>query len=775
MSVIFVEILNLSLSAGFVASVIILIRLLMKKAPKKYSYALWAVVFFRLICPFTLELPVNAVPVQPLTIPRSIIYNNETAAVQSNESAINNDVPTVDNAATTIDSAIKTFDTANVKPSSPVNPVTSATPVQIALEIGTYVWLTGALALLLYGAISYLQLKKKVCTAIRTYDNIYETDQINTPFTLGFIRPKIYLPVGINEKQLQYIIEHEKKHIKRRDYLTKPLAFLVASIHWFNPLAWTSYILMARDMELSVDEYVMKSSEEDIRGEYSYSLLSLSVRKSRLISPLAFGETGVKQRVKNVLSYKKPAFWVSLCAIVVVITASLLLMSSNAGGINAEKANAEEENVVGADVAGADAEGANAVGTDVGDADVEGIDIGDTNVDGINVNSTYEQADTPSDDQRIYGDLISIADKVAEINQKSRQTIIYNDEVLEKLPSYSLRELFEFYYSSDGAFSEGGIYYLTERFIADSYGFLSALAEMDNDMQMLIAYYLGMHMKADETSGYEDNVRKAENHGLNEQQMSLLSIVKAGYESYNITYPASTASDLAKELQEQLILYLSDLFTEAYKPHYEGLHYNMQQYEQSISGDNYVSTFLWTMYHLGNGLDAPSDYGKEEESNWFLQVTAKITAEGKLDMTSATILHDDSFEGPPTYQVPITNFFPPKPATPPVDKENVRDYIQLYLKRITDGDTAELARFLLIDGGVTDEYVKIAKRVIEYYTPYDLRRATVQRVYYNEVEVNKQYTKKQYFILVRDGQGEMFRVNADYGDGLVGIDVDMFR
>ncbi|WP_058304511.1 M56 family metallopeptidase [Gorillibacterium timonense] len=306
----FIELLNMSLSASFVALIVMLIRLPLRKAPKIYSYVLWAVVLFRLVCPFTFQLPVSAVPVQPQAIPHNIVYS-ESPSIQSG-------LPVVDQAV----------NTAIERSLPPASPSKSVNPIQIALEIGSYLWLAGFLALLIYGMTSYLHIKKRVMTAIRVHDNIYETDLIQTPFVLGLIRPKIYIPTGLGEQELEYVIEHERTHIKRFDYLIKPIAFLVACFHWFNPLVWISYALMARDMELSADESVMKRYDEDIRGRYSHSLLALSVKKSGLLSPLAFGETGVKKRVKNVLQYKKPAFWVSVVSVVLVAAVSLSLVVS---------------------------------------------------------------------------------------------------------------------------------------------------------------------------------------------------------------------------------------------------------------------------------------------------------------------------------------------------------------------------------------------------------------------------------------------------------------
>jgi beta-lactamase regulating signal transducer with metallopeptidase domain len=310
MSGLLIGILNMSLSASCAALIVILIRQVLRKAPKLYSYALWAVVFFRLVCPFSIQLPVSAVPVQPQTIPHDIVYS-EFPAIQSG-------VPAVDHAVNTaIERSLPSVSSTN-----------SVNTVQIALEVGAYLWLVGALALLLYGIISYLRLKKRVMTAIRVNDNIYETDLIKTPFVLGFVHPRIYIPTGLGEKELEYVIVHERTHIGRLDYLIKPLAFLVTCIHWFNPIVWVSYALMARDMELSADESVMKRYDSDIRGAYSHSLLALSAKKSGLLSPLAFGETGVKARVKNVLHYKKPAFWISVTVAVAVVTVSLSLLAS---------------------------------------------------------------------------------------------------------------------------------------------------------------------------------------------------------------------------------------------------------------------------------------------------------------------------------------------------------------------------------------------------------------------------------------------------------------
>ena len=222
--------------------------------------------------------------------------------------------------------------------------------------------------------------------------------------------------------------------------------------------------------------------------------------------------------------------------------------------------------------------------------------------------------------------------------------------------------------------------------------------------------------------------------------------------------------------QEQIKRYLSELFREAYEPYYEGLRYSMAHYEESIDGGNYLATFLWTMHHLDIGTDIASDYGTEQEANYWLQATAKIISGGVLNPSTIFVLADDSATGPPTYQVPIWDFFPPPPATPPVDKEVVRDYVQQYMQLISDGDVTELARFIGIDSGVTNRLADIAQRVIEHYSQYDMSWTAVQSVFYTEYAM-----EQQYIVLVRDRLGEWFKVYALYGDSLVGIDVRMFE
>ena len=212
-------------------------------------------------------------------------------------------------------------------------PAASANPLQIIMEIAGLIWAAGIAALLIYSIVSYLKATNNLKTATHVRNNIFETDRITTPFVCGFIKPKIYVPAGIGSNELSYILAHEQTHIDRFDYLIKPLAFLALIVHWFNPLMWLSFALMSNDMEMSCDECVIKKMGSAAKSGYSYSLLSLSVKRSGLIlgSPLAFGESNIKPRIKNILNYKKPALWVVVLAVVATVSLLVALTANPKG------------------------------------------------------------------------------------------------------------------------------------------------------------------------------------------------------------------------------------------------------------------------------------------------------------------------------------------------------------------------------------------------------------------------------------------------------------
>lgn len=314
MTKLFTAILNMSITASYISIAVIVIRIFLKKIPKIFSYALWSAVLIRLVCPFSFNSTfsffnfLNNSSPKNIKIMEYVPYNIGL----SQKPAVNVGIGGINNA---VNSSLPA-----AAPSASVN------PMQIAMEIASIIWVCGMAILLIYSVISYLKILNNVKTATLVKDNIFETDRIATPFVCGFLKPKIYIPTEINESDLPYVLSHENTHIKRLDYIIKPFAFLILIIHWFNPLMWISFALMTKDMEMSCDESVMRKMGSDVKKNYSNSLLSLSVKRSGLImgSPLAFGESNIKSRIKNILNYKRPAFWV----IVIAIAATFSLIAA---------------------------------------------------------------------------------------------------------------------------------------------------------------------------------------------------------------------------------------------------------------------------------------------------------------------------------------------------------------------------------------------------------------------------------------------------------------
>ncbi|WP_273226005.1 M56 family metallopeptidase [Geosporobacter ferrireducens] len=309
MGELFLSVLNMSLTASYVILFVILVRLLLSKAPKVISYALWVVVAFRLIIPFSFESMFSLLPrsANIVPIPHDIIYQQ---------------IPQINSGIEVVDSFV-----SKSLPAPTIG--ASVNPLQIYTEIGAYIWILGIMVLLIYSVVSVLQLKRQLKSAQLIEQNIFEAKNLKTPFVLGLIRPKIYLPLGLNVEERGYILLHEQTHIHRKDHITKVLAFLILSIHWFNPLVWIAFMLMSTDMELSCDERVLKEMNEDIKKPYASSLLSLATGRHILNgSPLAFGEGNVKGRIKNVLNYRKPRFWVVVATVISVVAVSIGLVAN---------------------------------------------------------------------------------------------------------------------------------------------------------------------------------------------------------------------------------------------------------------------------------------------------------------------------------------------------------------------------------------------------------------------------------------------------------------
>ncbi len=309
MDAVFLQVLNMSLTASYVILFVLAARIFLKKAPKIFSYALWSVVLFRLICPFSFESLFSLLFINAKPIPGDIMH---TQVPQ-----INTGISLVDHAANPILAA------------RAAAPYAGINPMQIAVFLGGFIWVAGIAVLLLYSAASLLRLRYNLVGAVKWRDNIYLADHIASPFVMGLLRPKIYLPSELSEREQSYIILHEQTHIRRLDHIVKIAAFVALTVHWFNPLAWTAFILCVKDMEMSCDEAVMRHMDADIRREYSASLLSLATgRKIVAGIPLAFGEGDTKSRIKNVLSYRKPALWIIVLALAAVLAVCIGLAAN---------------------------------------------------------------------------------------------------------------------------------------------------------------------------------------------------------------------------------------------------------------------------------------------------------------------------------------------------------------------------------------------------------------------------------------------------------------
>ena len=318
----YMGVLDMSKTAAMVIAVVLLVRLLLKKAPKVFSYALWAVVLFRLLCPISFETPVSIVPQLPDT---STGYNlaDESIDLAGAGMAAYQAVGDLLNGGL----GVQHIPTTEVTEDGMTRYV-MADWWSVWILFGKYVWAAGIAVMLLYSAFSYRRIKKQTEIAVPIRDNIWIADEIQSPFVIGFLRPSIYLPGNLGEKEQEYIILHEQHHIRRFDHIFKALAFLALTIHWFNPLAWLAFGLACKDMEMSCDEAVIRKLGGKVRADYSASLLSLATGR-RIIAgtPLAFGEGDTKGRIRNLAKWKMPAVWVIVIAAVLCVVLAVTLLT----------------------------------------------------------------------------------------------------------------------------------------------------------------------------------------------------------------------------------------------------------------------------------------------------------------------------------------------------------------------------------------------------------------------------------------------------------------
>lgn len=308
MSKLFLSVVNTSILAGYLVLVVLILRLLLKRAPKRIMILLWGIVAVRLVGQFSIQSSL-------CLFPREVI---STEIKMGQE-------PLVDTGFFALDNIINPA----IHSSLSANHAGGISTLQRVVDALAVVWLAGIVVLLVYTAISFLRIRKNISTAVLVRDNIFRSENVKSPFVFGLVRPRIYLPLHLNEADMSSVIAHEQAHIKRGDYIIKPVGYLLLVAHWFNPLIWLAYMLFCKDIELACDERVIRKYTAKQRADYSQALLNCSMDKhSAMVHPLSFGEVGVKSRVKSVLNYKKPTFWIGVAAIVAIVVTALCFLTS---------------------------------------------------------------------------------------------------------------------------------------------------------------------------------------------------------------------------------------------------------------------------------------------------------------------------------------------------------------------------------------------------------------------------------------------------------------
>ena len=310
MAAVFLKLLNLSISASWLVLAVLVLRLVSKRSPKWMNVLLWGIVALRLMLPFSVESALSLIPSAETVSPAVVQFDP---------------APTITSGVSIIDNAVN----PSLSEHFAAVPTMSVNPLYVWTEIAGWVWLIGLGTMLLYALVSYLRLRRRVRVSLPVQDHIYLCDAISSPFILGVVKPHIYLPSGLDEVQRQNVLSHEQAHLARRDHWWKPLGFALLAVYWFNPVLWLAYALLCRDIELACDERVIRTMDESAVKTYSTVLLACSMpRKAVITCPLAFGEVGVKERVKNALHYKKPAFWVVAASVAVCVVVAVCFLTN---------------------------------------------------------------------------------------------------------------------------------------------------------------------------------------------------------------------------------------------------------------------------------------------------------------------------------------------------------------------------------------------------------------------------------------------------------------
>ena len=341
---IFVYLLHNSIAVCVVILTVFAVRLFLRRAPKKYSYILWAIVGIYLLCPIRLSSPISIYSllnnVSDTFLEHHSLPLNAKNFADKNKTYNEKNQKTKDSNKSKFDNVSSTNKNQKTKQNQNNTAGTENISQSLTVTTTAYIWLCGCIVLLVRNLFLIWRTKQTVLMAIRRKDNIYESECISTPFVLGIVRPKIYIPFNLSEQEREYILKHEQYHIRRKDQIIKICAYILCVIYWFQPLIWFAYFVMIRDMEMSCDEYVLKNSKSDIRAAYSTSLLKLATKTEDFNAGLpAFGESDIRKRVKNIMKFNAKKKWVSVVAAIAVVIVGVSCLTKAAVKTDANKPN----------------------------------------------------------------------------------------------------------------------------------------------------------------------------------------------------------------------------------------------------------------------------------------------------------------------------------------------------------------------------------------------------------------------------------------------------
>lgn len=435
---IFVYLLHNSIAVCVVILTVFAVRLFLRRAPKKYSYILWSIVGIYLLCPIRLSSPISIYSlinnVSDTFLEHHSLPLNAKNFADKNKTYNEKNQKTKDSNKSKFDNVSSTNKNQKTKQNQNNTAGTENISQSLTVTTTAYIWLCGCIVLLVRNLFLIWRTKQTVLMAIRRKDNIYESEYISTPFVLGIVRPKIYIPFNLSEQEREYILKHEQYHIRRKDQIIKICAYILCVIYWFQPLIWFAYFVMVRDMEMSCDEYVLKNSKSDIRAAYSTSLLKLATKTGDFNAGLpAFGESDIRKRVKNIMKFNAKKKWVSVVAAIAVVIVGVSCLTKAAVKIDANK----PDKIIAEKKIGPD----NNKMT-YGDKIDNNIKAADTSknekaVDNIKDNSTADETDMDSDD------IVPITKNIYSIDKINKSGNSLAVSILKKVRQVFPKEVYQ--------------------------------------------------------------------------------------------------------------------------------------------------------------------------------------------------------------------------------------------------------------------------------------------------------------------------------------------